>query len=395
MLPYFAAHALLAAPLTRTQRWRSAAPALGLGALYLAVRNALGYGVQGSGLYLGLADGPRLLFEMPARCAALAADLLLGIPARWYQANTPLRAFVLDRQLIGPELFHALPDWKSLHALLGALALLLGFALVRALARRAPAQDALPFLALGSLLALLPVAAAQPSPRLLVAPAVGATALLAAAIVHGLARVPRHRALALLGAAALAVHLGVVPYRTHAASGDLATQAQTGLRWARAAEIPHDAGATDIAIVSASDFATATNLPWMRQLLGLPLPRSYRRLSGADQAHRLLRVDAHSFDLYVLSNDVRDAFAGSVHRPRTEPFVVGQRMHLRGMHVQVLGVSDGNPNALRFTFDAPLDDPRVLVLHATPEGLQRLTLPAAGEALLLPRAAVPWEATGR
>ena len=128
-----------------------------------------------------------------------------------------------------------------------------------------------------------------------------------------------------------------------------------------------------------SDFATATNLPWIRLLLGLPLPRSYRRLSGAKQAHQLRRVDAHSLDLTWCRATCATPLLVRFYRARDAALHAGQRVQLPRMEVTVLAARDGNPYRLRVRFERELDDPRLLFLHARPDGLRRLALPPPGE----------------
>jgi hypothetical protein len=232
---------------------------------------------------------------------------------------------------------------------------------------------------------------AAPSARLLAGPAVGSAALIAVAIARGLAQVPRARLTLVACGLALFVHGVLAAQRAHGDSERFALQALSSLRWALAAEIPRDAGATDVVVLSASDFATSTNVPFIRAQQGLALPRSYRRMSGAGQAHQLWVIDAHTLELHVLSSEVADAFAGSIYRPSDQPFATGDAVKLRGMRVQVLSVLAGNPNRLRVRFDRALSDPRLVLLHAFPDGLRRITLPAPGQSQMLPRAAVPWQ----
>jgi hypothetical protein len=55
------------------------------------------------------------------------------------------------------------------------------------------------------------------------------------------------------------------------------------------------------------------------------------------------------------------------------------------MQVEILAVTADNPYRLRFTFDRSLDDPRLLLLQASRDGVVPLQPPAIGEARLLIR----------
>jgi hypothetical protein len=390
LFAYALAFELLGARGSLRSRALHLAPAAAVAALYLALRAALGYGAASSGLYVTPANPLGYAAVASGRIAALASELVLGVPSSWFESNTPLRNAVLSLQLFSPAAWQKLPDWQSYQIALGIGALVLAALLLRRLRRSGGAElAALRWLACASLLALPLLASALPGSRLLVAPAIGVSALIASALVHALPRARRHVPTALLCAAALAVHGALAALHAHADGERLRTQAAAARRWALAADIPADAAATDVVIVSASDFTTAVHLPWLRLHHGRALPRSYRRLSGALLPHQLLRVDAHTLELKVLGGDARDGFAGSLYRARGEPLAEGQRARLRGMEVRVLAVRDGNPYLLRVRFDRQLEDPRLLFLHARPEGLRRLSLPAVGERVLLPRAAVP------
>jgi hypothetical protein len=372
-------------------------PGLGLAVIYLGVRAGLGIGVGGSGLYVGPNEPLRYLVAVAKHAPTLLGDVLLGVPAGFWQTGAPFRDFVIDLNLFDPVTWARLPSWQSAQVVIGVLALLAGVLALRFIAQRAARElDVVRFLFLGSVLASVAAAGTLPSARLLMAPELGACALLATLLVHSaerfrsvLARGERTLA-GLMCAAIVFVHGGLAARTAYAHTADSRIRAESSKRWALSAQIPRDASKLDIVIVSASDFATAANLPWLRWFHGMPLPHSYRRLSGALQAHDITRTDAHTVELAVLSNDVSDAFAGSIYRTRDEVLAVGQRVQLPGLAVEVLAVDSGNPWRLRFTFDRELEDPSLIWLQARPEGLRRFTPPRIGETLRLPRAALPW-----
>jgi hypothetical protein len=408
LIAYVLAFECLQARDRLARRLLAVAPALALAGLYLVLRAALGIGVGGSGLYVGPGEPARYLFTLLQRAPVLASDVLLGVPAGWWQNGAPWRDFVIGLELLGPEGWSRLPSWQSAHVVVGVLALACAWLALHFVTRHAAREQAsVRFMLLGSMLALGAAVGAEPSARLLIAPELGAATLLATLLVHA-ARLaaqshpqppaqPQAHAwsrtrYALLGCAIVLVH-GVIAARiAYAHTADSRLRAQSSLRWALDAPIPRDATQLDIVIVAATDFATAANLPWLRWFYGLPLPHSYRRLSGAIQAHDLRRLDDHSIEIDVLSSDVSDAFAGTIYRTRDEPLLPGQRVQLPGMEVLVVATAqDGNPWRLHVRFERALDDPKLLWLHARPEGLRRIAPPRAGETLRLPRAATPWQ----
>jgi hypothetical protein len=197
---------------------------------------------------------------------------------------------------------------------------------------------------------------------------------------------------ALTGAAIALVHGGLAARSAVRDSQRLAMHARTTRPWALAAAIPAHARDVDVVLISASDFATAAHIPWVRLQAGREPPRSYRRLSGALQAHDLERIDAHTLELRVLASDLTDSFAGSLYRAADDALHPGDRVHLPGLDVEVLATDHGNPWRMRFRFERELEDPKLVFLEARPEGLRRLALPPIGQSVRLPRAALPWQA---
>jgi hypothetical protein len=279
------------------------------------------------------------------------------------------------------------------HVAIGVLAVAAGGLGLRALSRTDVATfRTLRWLAAGSLLALVVVAGTAPSARLLSAPALGIATLLAGLLLHGMKLLRSRPARgALLAASILGAHGLLGAYFAWSDAAGVTQRFEALRQWALRAEIPRRARHIDVVAVSTSDFATGPNLPWARWFFGLELPRSYRLLSGAQQAHDLLRVDDHTLELAVLSADVGGAFTGSTYRGRDEPLRAGQRIVVGDMRVELVSVEQGNPQLVRVSFGRKLEDPSLLFLHAYPDGLRRLVLPAVGESLRLPRAALPWE----
>lgn len=356
----------------RAARVRALLPALGPAIAYLVLRAALKFGVRDSGYYISPLRSP-LEYATAAwqRIPALVTDLTLSIPARWWVEGSPW---------LGPVL-----TWRKWQQFLGLSVAIAGFVALKSFDARLPARErhALRFLALGTLLSLLPSAGALPEDRLLVAAAFGFAAILAL-VVYAAFR--RHWALGAGVAALLApLHIGRAAERSFQASRHIAWVARAHREWALAAEIPDENAARQrVLILSGADFTTNANLPWVRWLYGHPLPRSYWRLTGTSHVQEIQRLGDKVIDVAVLSSDLDHTMAGTLYRPEDQPLRPGDRVRLDGMTVEVLRVAGKNPWRTRYTFDESLDDARFVFLHSTPRGLERMPLPAVGDKLRLP-----------
>jgi hypothetical protein len=393
VLAFIAAYELLGARGSWASRLRALAPSASPIAVYLIARKTLGYGVQDSGFYLE-PTAPGYVLTALQRACALIGELVIGLPASWLSGGNPWRGWLIAHQVFEPATWRRLPSWTSWHVLLGLLALALAVWLLR-WTRRASSSSSrhVAWLALGSMLALVPAVSSLPGSRLLVGAGFGVAALVGIAANAALERLrsatPIRSArswalLALMGA----VHLALPAQRAWQRSRGFAAYSHMATRWSLDAEIPRsDTDALHVMVVAASDFTTAANLPWLRRFHGLPLPRSYRRLSGASRAHDLARVAPNAIELSVLSTDLSRTATGTLYRSTAMPIAAGSSVVLPGMRVDVLATRGGNPARTRFTFDEPLDDSqRYLFLHARPEGLRRLRLPPVGSTVRLPLA---------
>ena len=374
-------------------------------AVFLITRAAVGHAVHASGYYVAPSE-LRYLSLVPSRALAALSELGLGLDAGWVQSVPPARDLLLmalyERGWLSPSVWQALPDWSTLHAGLGVIAFGVLLLVVRTLRRhgsetREPYQH-LDWLLAGSVLSVLASCGALPSSRLLVSAELGAAAVLAAALValaHR-ARLASLRSSGRRAAAAVAlvaltfIHL-VLPVRADVTelAGRL-DRAQATRRRALELPLPRDASELDVVLIGATDFGTEVMLPWIRDLHGLGTPHRWQRLSGAQQAHDLRRLDDHTLELEVLAARLDGAFAGTLHRPADQPIAAGQRFAGGGFQVTVLQARDGNPARFSVRFERALDDERLVFLHAWPDGVRRFRVPPVGKTLRLPVASQPW-----
>jgi hypothetical protein len=327
-------------------RWLRLLPATALLLTYGAVRHSLGAGVGGSGVYFDpLADPSGFLTVLPSRLAMLCGDLFGGLSSDlWFvlpRAGAPLAA-------IGTAVT-ALIAW-------------LWWRMVRALPERE--ARAIRGLTVGALLALVPGAAGVPGSRLLLAPSLGASAALAALILHH--ATPRLARVWLVG-----VHLILAPLA-------LVTDQLIGIRIARAsvrvaAESDLDG---DVVQLASPDPTLSIYPPYFEALSGRARLRSFRALSLAPTD---LIVERTAPDQLRLSSPGGEFFASAVERLFTDVTPRPSQVILAGgMRVNI-----DSDHELTFTFEAPLERFRFVAWHGG--ALRRIALPPVGGRLTVPR----------
>jgi hypothetical protein len=398
LFAYVFAYELLAAPAGWPRRalalWPAGLPALA----FLGVRRALGYGAQGSGVYIDpLADPLRFVQVLPRRLAVFFGDIVLDVPSDWYAFTSPWRDRILSWDLIPPSLWVRLPGWQSWQIGLGVcgallLALCLGWALGRASAAE---RRALGWLLCGAVLALVPVAGSFPSRRLTLVAMLGfapAFALLLRELARALLAGPQlswagHTLLWMLLVVTLELQM-FSPLRA-----DLWAEvwhARGVAAWVDQAELDdRTLAAQRVVVLSSLDFPSTFFFPYLWRAQGHPVPRSFYPLSASPHALRLTRVDARSFELESLGGLFLESEGERHFRDEHKRVRNGEVFELPGMRVQVRELLRGHPRTLRFRFDTPLEDPGLVFLSATSEGIRRFELPEVGASTVVQRAGLP------
>jgi hypothetical protein len=330
----------------RRGRFLRLLPATALVLTYGAVRHSLGAGVAGSGIYYDpLADPIGFLGVLPARLAILCADLFGGLSSDLW--------FVLPR--IGAPLVMA-------GAAVTAVVAWLWWRTLRALPEKE--ARALRGLTLGALFALVPGAAGVPGSRLLLGPALGASAAIATIILH-------HATPALARVWLVGAHLLLAPLA-------LLTDQLVAIHIARAAvRVAADSDLDgDVVQLAAPDPTLSIYPPYFEALSGRARLRSFRALSFAPLDLSLQRTAPDQLRITARGGPF---FASAVERLFTDVTPrPGQVILADGMRVHVDSQSE-----LTFTFEAPLERFRFVAWHAG--ALRRIALPPVGGRLEVAR----------
>jgi hypothetical protein len=367
---YVGAYELLGNRESLARRARALLPAILLGVGYFILYRALGHGARGSGTYIDpVAEWHLFLPAAAARIPALLSGQFWALPA---------------------ELWLFAPHIRPLQVALGVLALITVGLLVRAVKPTLSADEwrQTRWLAVGSLLSLLPVASTFPAGRLLLVPSLGACALLAVILLGTWRSLPALRGWRkglhggvvglMFGLQVLGTSLWLFyPVTLRAASeATLANMARMELDDAR---LPRQRVVT----VVVSDPVLGLYPPIIHAAQGRPLPKSWLPLSLATHDHVLHRTGDATLELSLtqgrfLSTEMEQLFRSPAFAMRA-----GEQVQVEGCRITVLEVDGRYPTRLRFEFDMSLDDPDLVLLTLRDKTLQRLRPPPVGDRVTL------------
>ena len=334
--------------------------------------SALGRGSRGSDLYL---DPIREPLRFAVAVLERGPMLLLG---QWFGPPAELYTFVeagLAMALIGFA-------WLFMIAL--------GVALAPVLKRDKVAR----FWAAGMVLALVPMCAGEPNNRMLFAASIGAMGLLASwwslyadtlkdAFNSALGRFSRA-----FGNVMVVLHLfsSAVFLPLMACSLLMVSPLKDAF-----ADVGPEAAGKEAVFVTSPDYWAVRLMRMTKEVEGQATPSRWRALAFGSEQVTVYRQDERTLVLEYAGGAMREPGmtkqALDLYRSRNKPMVVGQRVFLEDLSIEVLEVTDdGRPRRARFEFARPLDDPRYLFYHWVDNHFRPLGLPVVGSRKVLPRA---------
>ncbi|HSP98085.1 MAG TPA: hypothetical protein VL049_12720 [Candidatus Dormibacteraeota bacterium] len=339
-------------------RWRAAAPALALVAVYLALHHFLGFGAGRDGGYIDpLREPGAFLLQLPGRWLFLAGAMVLGG---------------------GADLWLLLPHRHAALVALGVASLAAFAYALRATWPSATTGErrGARWLIVGAAVSTIPFVGAPLGSRCLVLPMLGGSVAVAFVLQRWWAtrRARRQPALATICALLAVIHLALAP-ATRLAAPYMARQMLDERVATVAREIdldPQRLPTQRVVVLRAPDFIIGLHPYFFRALYRLPMPRSWRTLSWASAPRRFTRVADDTLELQLSD--------GEIAAPR---LAVGDVIELDGLRVTVLARGDEGPTRVRFQFDRSLDDADLVLLAWRDDRLRRVTPPLVGDSATL------------
>jgi hypothetical protein len=370
-LAYLAAYELFAGPGRRSRRLSASLPATGLVLVYLAVYKTLGYGAMGSGFYIDPIGEPwKYLSQAPFRMVALIGAQLVGFPADLWAVGWFMHPVSVLSGLAGIALI--------------AVLLKSNWSLVTEGERRL-----LSWMVPGTALSMLPVAATVPTSRLLLVPSVGVSVLLAV-VLHAWWQA-RKSAFLRRGHAAACWFLVVVHLLLPAAAWPTASMgfAMIAKKVERDAMSPQTdaamAGASRYVLLVAPDPMVNVYIPIMRAVKRHePMPEGWLIVSPCPCPHRVRRTAPNRLEMEIIGGSIGNQLADFLFSNGDHPFRVGHKVEVAGAVITVLEANDIGPTRFAVEFDRPLEDPALRFLSAKNGYLERMTVPAVGEEVVIP-----------
>ena len=330
-------------------------PFIGPTLAYMAVRAWLGYGSHGSGYYTDPLDAPlRFLSLAPQRFIMLLAHAWMSLDYDSLDVGTSIW-LLLALTIVGGSLLVITFRWLFRQLEVGQRRWFWTFAI-------------------GSLVALVPVMAVSPTPRVVGASMIGVAGLVAMLLERSwfvVEQGPRDRSLAAQISAMMAILLGFahLVHGPGAAALSSERMREHGLEFVQHAESLRSrlvsSDKLDVVVLRAS--INAFYMPFILDPEGR-LPVRWRILSQTKHT-LVMRRGTRTLEL-IARPDERLYSLGRDHLFRDDPTTirVGDVLHMPGVKVTILAVGTAGPRIARYEFDEDLDSSRLTWLVENNEG---------------------------
>jgi hypothetical protein len=324
--------------------------------LYVGARAALGYGTAGLGFYRDPTTDPGTFLQaLPRTFSALFASSWLGadVTSPWLASQFFQTTLVL-----------------------GAGALLVGTVWNVRPRPSEPMSGGGQWLACGSVIALLPLVATEPSRRVLGVVALGVSGAVGVLLAKGTRAIrrPFHLSLVVgLAATVGIVHLGIASFQTRRISFDEVESQIENL--ARFDTVPSRARSVDTVLVVRANFGlTVLSAPF---ILREEAPKHWVVLSHTFEQTAAIRTSVSSVE--VVQENTALLPLGPTGIIRTAPFWAGDVVETAALRATVLRVDgSGRPLAVRYEFNRNLDGSDVAWISEGRSGFSDVVPPPVG-----------------
>lgn len=247
------------------------------------------------------------------------------------------------------------------------------------------------WLTLGSLLSLIPLAAVAPSTRSLIYPNLGPAVVVtlggAAAWRSWCSGSMRRRTVG------LCIWLAGMLYIHGFREGQYAVEQMGQMLKARDAYTTFyghpsferlDVEGKHVVVLATPGLVTGIHGAAMLALLERPLPKTWHVLAMEQKPYLVRRLGPHELELASVGGPLHRSPQGSLFRSKEDALTKGDRVDVGLFEAEVLHERPGQgPDSVLFRFEMPLDDPRLIFLEVTPEGLVPFDLPPTGRTIAL------------
>lgn len=404
-MAYVVAYALVG----RRDAWRVRARALvPVGVTFLGfaiVSVVIGAGVHGATSYVDPVGHP-LEFAIACldRVPRMLGEIWLCLPGEsdrlWfrYEGTLVVRAMTAFAGVDGPE------GVVRAHAGFVLLVMAIAGAPCWWLARRRLTLEerrTVAWMALGSLGALVPLAAILPSTRALALAALGPAVFVGSVGVAAgralRAREPGALAWArtgVLGVIAGALLVQHVIVDAGWARAQIAGIGSTGRSYQRFVAGPGMDGVEiegkHVVVIGSPGLVTGLHSLWITHLLGRPMPATWHVLQIGERRLLVRRVDARTLEVSTVGGIMHEQPQETLFRPPPQALHVGDEVDAGVFRAKVVGEGkSGGVTAVRFVFARALEDPTLVFLAGGPEGLGAFALPAIGKAVVVVAPVLP------
>lgn len=365
---YFVAYALFLDGGSKRARWRSLLPYAAVLFVWHSVYSTFGFGAVGSDLYVDPAHDPvgfvkaaavRLPLLLAAQFGGLSADL-----ADWLHYWAPSIApalLPLTLLIVGLCVWTYYPLWST--------------------------RREVRFWAVGTFFSTLPVCAAQPGDRLLMATGVGGAALVAILILAALDRVRelRSRGRKLLVWTMAVINIAIAPLLLPVQAYALVYMDRYIDKAERTLPDGEDVPSKTVVLLNPPTDEYGLYMSNHRRLRGAVMPQHLRWLASSASDLTLTRVDANSLKVTPREGFLPPGALWTL-RSRSYKSKVGDTVPLEGATYTVSAVTeDGRPAELTARFDKPIDgDSFVWMRWSSKNGFVPFALPQPGNSMFVP-----------